>query len=84
MLKSIQQEWEGYSAMVFRGMDVGPVQYAETKQAFFAGSWSVLQACNEIGEPHITEEQGEQWLRDRQAECLAFKDELIRRYSESN
>lgn len=58
MLKSIEEEWAGFSAMVMTNIDPQSVQYKEMKKAFFAGAWSLHNAVVEIGEPHVSEEEG--------------------------
>ena len=82
-LNSIEHEWRGYADMVIP-KDASAVQIDETKQAFFAGAWALFNAIEEIGEPHISEAQGETYLTDRKAEMLAFKDRLIAKYAERN
>ena len=84
MLKSIEEEWQGFSAMIFAKLNPCPVQVEETKRAFFAGAWAILCALNEVGEPHISEDQGVQYFEDRQAEGKAFYQSLIKRYAERN
>jgi hypothetical protein len=82
-LKSIAEEWKGYWKMV---APIRPAvnQAAETKQAFFAGAWALFTALEEIGEPHISETQGEQFLEARRAEMLAFKKQIMAKYCERN
>ncbi len=84
MLKSIEQEWEGFSAMIFAKMNPSPVQREETKRAFFAGAWAILSATKRIGEPDISEETGVQWFEERQQEGRECYRELIIRYAEGN
>lgn len=86
MLKSIAEEWEGYAAMVFRGMKPGPseTQVVETKQAFIAGAWAMINAFEEMGQDHITDDQGFAYVEARRAECLEFKEQLMRKYVEKN
>jgi len=83
-LKSIQDEWDGFSQMVFANMKPAPTQVTEMKKAFFAGAWALFCALEEIGEPHISEAEGEAFLEARRAECLAFKKQLMREYAEQN
>ena len=77
-LKSIEDEWHGFSAMVFAKTQPSETQVVEMKKAFFAGAWAVFHAVEEIGEPHIPEAAGVAYLEERRAECLAFKDRLLR------
>ena len=83
-LKSIEEQWQGFAAMVFKGMTPAPNQEAEMKKAFFAGAWAVFCAVEEIGEPHVPEAEGFKWLDERKAECLAFKRKILDEYAETN
>lgn len=84
-LNSIEKEWEGFAAMVFAGCDhVTDNQRREMKKAFFAGAWALFTALEEIGEPHVSEAEGEAFLEARRAECLEFKRRLLAEYSERN
>jgi hypothetical protein len=83
-LKSIEQHWQKYAAMVFKKMKPGPVQYEETKQAFFSGCFALLMATEEIGMDHVSEEEGFKYFDAIRAEGLAFGKEVIRKYAERN
>jgi len=76
-LNSIAKEWRGYASMVFDGKQPSPVQIEEMKKAFFAGFWSLFAALEQIGEPEISEKEGEAYLEARRAECVTFKDQLL-------
>lgn len=84
MLKSIEDEWLGFSEMVFRKMKPSETQVVEIKKAFFAGAWSLFCAVEEIGEPHVSEDVGHAFLEARRAECLEFKERIMREYAETN
>lgn len=84
VLKSIEDEWVGFSGMIFAKTNPSPVQVSEMKRAFFAGAWSMLCAVKRIGEPDISEEEGIQYLEDRQSEGQQFYRELITHYAEGN
>lgn len=83
-LKSIEDEWQGFAAMVFPRINPPAIQVAEMKKAFFAGAWALFAALEEIGEPHISEAAGEAYLEARRAEIVAFKNRLMAEYAESN
>lgn len=84
-LNSIAVEFERFWAMITKGMkQVAENQKDEMRKAFFAGAWMMQRATEEIGEPHISEAQGMQWLTDRANECKAFSRALLREYSERN
>lgn len=83
-LKSIEDEWNGFSQMVFRNVNPSPVQVEEMKRAFFGGAWAILCALKRIGEPDISEEEGIQYFEDREQEGQQFYRDLIKRYAEGN
>jgi hypothetical protein len=83
-LKTIEQEWRGFAATVLPNFPPESAQYIEMKKAFFAGAWAMFAMTEEIGEDRITEEQGLQFLEERRAEILAFKDRLLAEYAGKN
>lgn len=83
-LNSIEHEWNRFASLIYANTNPSLIQQQETKQAFFAGAWALFTALEEIGEPHISEEQGEEYLTAREAEMIEFKNELMKRYSLTN
>ena len=83
-LISIEEQWNGFAAMVFRKMKPARNQEAEMKKAFFAGAWAMFCGCEQIGEPQVSEEQGMAWLDARRLECLDFKKRILDEYAETN
>ena len=83
-LKTIEQEWNGFAAMVFNNTPASETQIREMKKAFFAGAWALFCAIEEIGMPHISESEGEAYLTARKVECEEFKRQLLAEYSETN
>jgi len=83
-LNSIEHEWNGFAKMVFNGWTPSDVQVREMKKAFYAGAWALFTALQEIGEPHISESEGEAYLEARRAECLEFCRLLMAEYLERN
>ncbi len=84
MLKSIEEEWLGFAAMVIPNLTQNHVQYKEMKKAFFAGAWAIQVAVAEIGEPHVSEDEGCEHLDKLAAECREFKSQMMREYGEMN
>ena len=84
--KTIEEEWQGFSGMIFAKMKPppGPVQIEETKRAFFAGAWAILTAMKAVGEPDVSESDGINYLDDLQHEGERFYQELMRQHSERN
>ncbi len=83
-LKSIDEQWSGFAAMVFHKTKPAINQVEEMKKAFFAGAWAMWCGLEEIGQPHVSEEQADEWLDARRVECLEFKRNIITEYSEQN
>ena len=85
-MKTIEEEWQGFSSMIFAKMKEPPcaVQIEETKRAFFAGAWMILCAVKRIGEPDISEEDGFNYLESVHREGEQFYRDLIKRYAEGN
>lgn len=83
-LNSIEHEWHGFAKMVFAKTDAGDTQRSEMKKAFFAGAWMMFTAVEEIGEPHVSEDEGMAYLEARRRECLEFTRRLMAEYAERN
>ena len=85
-LKTIAEEWQGFSEMIFAKMNPppGPVQVEETKRAFSAGAWAILMALKAIGEPEVSEDEGVDFLDGLQREGEEFYRDLIKRHAEKN
>lgn len=83
-LKSVESQWLEYAAAIFQGVNPHPTQIRETRQAFYAGVYSMFCAMEEIGEPHIAEGEAEKYLEAVRAECVAFKNKIMRDYAEGN
>lgn len=68
MLRSIEEEWNDYSAAIFAKMKYPPsdVQVTETKQAFFAGAWMMFCGTRECGEPDMPEQEAMEWMSARE------------------
>lgn len=83
-LNSIEKEFEGFAAMVFRKMTPAVNQREEMQKAFFAGDWAMLTAFREIGEPHVSEEEGVAYMEARWQEAMAFKARILAEYASTN
>ena len=84
LLNDIESEWRGLAEMVFRGTNPSATQRSEMRKAFFAGYWALFCALEEIGQPHVSQTEGEMFLELRRRECEQFKKQLIDEYSEKN
>lgn len=83
-LKSVQEEWLGFSGMVFSKQKPSDVQMEEMRRAFFAGAWAMFCGMKEIGEPDVSEEEGMAHLDRVEAECRAFYENLMKDFIGKN
>lgn len=83
-LTSIEEQWQGFAAVVFRNTKPAPNQEAEMKKAFFAGAWALFCALEEIGMPHVSEAEGTAYLEARRQECKAFQRQMTVDFAERN
>lgn len=84
MLKSIEEEWRGFAAMVIPSLTPESIQYTEMKKAFFAGALVVNAAIYEIASPNVSEEDGKKYLANVKDELVEFRNQLWRQYVERN
>ncbi len=84
-LKSIEQEWQDFAAKVIPTVATDAIQYREMRNAFFAGSFVVSIALEQIGaSPNITEEQGVNYLEGIREEVMTHFRTIGQRNSEMN
>ncbi len=83
-LKSIEEEWQGFAGMVFRGMTPSDTQLAEMKKSFFAGAWALFCMTQEMGEPHVSDREAMAFLSARRAECERFRQKILDEYANKN
>ncbi len=76
-LNSIETEWHAFAGMVLAPLKPSETQFLEMRKAFYAGSYTMLCAVLEIGNPHASEAEAEAFLDARRAECNAFKTRLM-------
>jgi hypothetical protein len=70
-MKTIAEMWQSYDRDVLPP-EAGEVQRRETKRAFYAGVWSLLQQFKAVGSDDISEAQGAAILEAIQQEVGAF------------
>lgn len=83
-LNSIAHEWQAFAKMVFAGTQPCQTQIDEMRKAFYAGAYTLVCAINEIGEPHVSEQQGVVYLETIRDECERFYRGIMAQYSERN
>lgn len=73
-METVKQMWDDYAAKVLAplGPTISPVQYTESRRAFYGGVFSMLTACGRLGEADISEERGVGYLEARKQELLRF------------
>lgn len=84
MLRSIEEEWKEYTAKIFSGMKVSQVQYEETKKAFFAGAFIMLNQLQTIGTDKISEDEGVVHLENLKREIEHFFRSLVHNHARKN
>lgn len=75
-LKSVEQEWQDFAARVIPQLKPGQVQFDEMKKAFFAGVFALQSALVEIGQTHVSEDEGVAYLESIRIECTRFAASL--------
>lgn len=84
LLKTIEEEWQIYSGMIFANLDPPAVQVSETQRAFFAGALAILKIAEMLGASGIPEDEGADYLQRLLNEAVKFSRDRIRRYAEGN
>jgi len=82
-LRSIADEWKSFSEFVL-SKDAPDVQISEMKIAFYAGYGVSVLHLKEIGEPHISEENGVLHLKAVSEECDDFCDKILKDWERRN
>lgn len=84
-LNSIEVEWQGFAAMIFKGMEPPPHrQISEMKKAFFAGAAAMIANFNEIADPSVSEAQSVAYIQARVDESQQFYNKVMADYAEGN
>ncbi len=73
-LATIGEMFEVYVKAIFEGVEgkIGPVQYEETRQAFYSGTWALLTTMTVLASPDYTEDEGENYLEKAFEEMKAY------------
>lgn len=78
--ETIRHQWTDYSTRIWRGMNhISEAQRNETKQAFYAGAYSLLMAIAGLGEDDVSEDAGAAVLEAYKQELEAFHISNINR-----
>lgn len=84
-LKSIEQEWQGFSAKVIPTLTPEDPQYQDMRNCFFAGAFVVSMALEVIGASRdITEEQGVNYLESINREVMNHFKAIRQQDAEKN
>lgn len=71
MAQTVQQQWEEFSAHVMP-QGASYTQRSEMKKAFFAGFFSALTTCMQLGEESVSLDAGAFNLEMLRNECETF------------
>jgi hypothetical protein len=78
--ETVEQQWNDYSSRIFRGLSISEVQRNETKQAFYAGAYSILMTLRDVlGDDAISEDAGVQILENYKQELEKFHTSNLNR-----
>lgn len=79
MFKSLSEEWDGLSGMIF-DKNTSPRQRLEMQKAFYAGCFVVLHNVREMAEPSAPAEDSVRWLSASIDECVTFSEKIMQDY----
>jgi hypothetical protein len=71
---TVQEGWMTYLQKVVP-VDSGPTQKVETRRAFYAGAWHLLQMMKGLPDTW-TEDEGAAWLKAREDELRKFYERV--------
>lgn len=83
-LKSVEEEWAGFSLVIFRGKPISKTQRDEMKKAFFAGALATFNFCGKIGTDEVSEKEGLNHLESVRDELTAFLKKIETEFREQN
>lgn len=84
-LQTVKQQWAEYSTAIWRGMGrISNEQVNETRQAFYAGAYSMLMAVQRIGNDDVSESDGVNRLEEYKIELESFHRETIQNHTRRN
>lgn len=78
-MNTLEQEWLNYASRILP-KGCSPVQRQETRRAYYAGIWTLLQMVKAIGDDEASEEQGVQELEKLENECISFMSQIGSKY----
>lgn len=78
-MNTLDQEWLEYASKVLpKGCSL--VQKQETRRAYYAGIWTLLQMVKGLGDEAVSEEQAAQELEKLENECISFISQVGTKY----
>ena len=81
-LKSIEEEWEGFSKEVFRNTSPSKNEIEDMRKSFFAGALALFLMVERIGTPEISTQDGIDHLESVREEFTEFYKYLTRLLNE--
>jgi hypothetical protein len=76
--ETVAQMWDSYARAVLP-MDVGETQKTETRRAFYAGVFALLEKFKNIGENEVSEDAGVAYLEAISVEVTRFYVDVLAR-----
>ena len=84
-LETVEEAFESFATAIFKNFTPSATQREETKRAFYAGYWCLLQKMNVIGQsPEVSEDEAISWLDQRHTEITEFYEEMLDRHAKRN
>ena len=78
-MNTLKQQWLEYASIVLPKA-CSPVQKQETRRAYYAGVWTLMQMIKELGDDAVSEEQGAEELEKLENECKNFISQVGIKY----
>ncbi len=79
--KTVAAEWKAFSEKIFLSKMPNKVQFDEMRKAFYAGFYSCLAVCFNLGEE--SEERSVEALETLCAECEGFFADELKNFTKS-
>jgi hypothetical protein len=76
-LKTIEEEWNIYYDMIYKGVNPSAVQRRELRLAFFAGATVIVNSVVIISSEAVTEEEGIKYIEARYREVMDFGTKTV-------
>lgn len=77
-MRTVQQQWATYIALVYPGQRLSPEQLREYEYSFYAGAQAVVQILWDISGNDVSEDAGLHILEGLQQELHGYAAQMLR------